>query len=381
MKPLRIIYRKKESDYFMGTKPRVLVAMSGGVDSSLAAALLVEQGYDVIGATMQIWDKDIPEDDAENRGCCSLSAIDDARKVADTIGIPYYVLNFRDLFQETVVEYFIREYGAGKTPNPCIACNRFVKFEGLLQKALALGAEYVATGHYAQIGYDEKQGRHTLSKGVDHTKDQSYALYHLNQNTLKHFLMPLGNYTKVKTRQLAADLKLSVANKPESQEICFVPDDDYKRFLAERSPGALKPGDILDVHGNILGKHQGVPLYTIGQRKGLGIATGTPLYVAELNYEKNQVIVGSNQDVFASELIAGDLNFITMDALKQPITVSAKIRYGLREGMATVTPLDDGQRVHVAFDEPQRAITPGQSVVFYDGDLVIGGGMIIQSIR
>ena len=364
----------------MGTKPRVLVAMSGGVDSSLAAALLVQQGYDVIGATMQIWDKDIPEDDAENRGCCSLSAIDDARRVAEKIGIPYYVLNFREMFQDTVVNYFIREYGAGKTPNPCIACNRFVKFEGLLKKALALGAQYVATGHYARIAYNEELGRHTLSKGVDCTKDQSYALYHLNQDSLKHFLMPLGDYTKVKTRELAAEFGLSVANKPESQEICFVPNDDYKSFLADKSPGALKPGNIVDTQGNILGKHQGLPLYTIGQRKGLGIAAGKPLYVVELDYDKNLVVVGSDRDVFATELIAGDLNFITIDKLEQPMTVSAKIRYGMREGIAVVTPLADGM-VNVKFSEPQRAISPGQSVVFYDGDMVIGGGIILKSVR
>ena len=379
MKPLRTIYRKKESDFFMGTKPRVLVAMSGGVDSSLAAALLVEQGYDVIGATMQIWDKDVREDDAENRGCCSLRAVDDARRVAEKIGIPYYVLNFRDMFKKTVIDYFIHEYGAGKTPNPCIACNRFVKFEGLLQKALALGAEYVATGHYARINYDEKLGKYTLSKGIDQTKDQSYALYHLNQDTLKHFLMPLGDYTKVRTRELAAEFGLSVANKPESQEICFVPNDDYKSFLTEKSPNALKSGDIVDMQGNILGKHQGLPLYTIGQRKGLGIATGKPLYVVELNYEGNQVVVGSDQDVFGSELIATDLNFITIDTLEEAMTVSAKIRYGSREGIAIVTPLGGGM-VNVKFNEPQRAITPGQSVVFYDGDMVIGGGIIIKSV-
>ncbi len=364
----------------MGTKAKVLVAMSGGVDSSLAAALLVEQGYDVIGATMQIWDKDIPEDDAENRGCCSLSAIDDARRVAEKIGIPYYVLNFRDMFQETVVGYFIREYGNGKTPNPCIACNRYVKFEGLLQKALALGAQYVATGHYARIAYNETLGRHTLSKGIDHTKDQSYALYHLNQNTLKHFLMPLGGYTKVRTRELAREYGLSVANKPESQEICFVPNDDYKSFLAEKSPKALRPGNLVDTNGKILGKHQGLPLYTVGQRKGLGIATGVPLYVVELDYEGNRVVVGNNQDVFAKELIAEDLNFITMDSLAHTITASTKIRYGAKEGVATIVPLEGG-KVKVSFAEPQRAISPGQSVVFYDGDMVIGGGIITQSIR
>jgi len=284
------------------------------------------------------------------------------------------------MFQETVVGYFIREYSNGKTPNPCIACNRYVKFEGLLQKALALGAQYVATGHYARIAYDDKLGRHTLSKGIDHTKDQSYALYHLNQNTLKHFLMPLGGYTKVRTRELAREYGLSVANKPESQEICFVPNDDYKSFLAEKSPNALKPGNMVDIHGNVLGKHQGLPLYTIGQRKGLGIATGVPLYVVELDYAGNRVVVGNDQDVFASELIADDLNFITMDTLTQPITASTKIRYGSKEGMANITPLEGG-KVHVRFSEPQRAITPGQSVVFYDGDLVIGGGIIKQSIR
>ncbi|SFL81609.1 tRNA 2-thiouridine(34) synthase MnmA [Pelosinus propionicus] len=363
----------------MSTKPRVLVAMSGGVDSSLTAALLVQQGYDVIGATMQIWDKDVPENDAENRGCCSLSAVDDARRVADKIGIPYYVLNFREMFESTVIDYFVAEYGAGKTPNPCIACNRYVKFEGLLQKALALGAEYVATGHYARIGYDDHLGRHTLSKGIDHTKDQSYALYHLNQNTLKHFLMPLGDYTKVRTRELAAEFGLSVANKPESQEICFVPDDDYKGFLADKSPDSLRPGNIIDIHGKIVGQHQGLPLYTVGQRKGLGLATGQPLYVVKLDFDNNQIIVGSNEDVFSSELIAEDLNFIAIDHLEAPITVSAKIRYGSREGVAVVSPLPEG-RVHVKFREPQRAITPGQSVVFYDGDMVIGGGIIKNSI-
>ena len=364
----------------MADKPRVLVAMSGGVDSSLTAALLVHQGYDVIGATMQIWEKDQAADDPDSRGCCSLSAVDDARRVADKIGIPYYVLNFRDMFQETVVNYFMSEYSAGRTPNPCIACNRYVKFEGLLNKALALGAQYVATGHYAQIMYDESRKRYILCKGTDPAKDQSYALYHLNQHTLSHFLMPLGKFSKVETRKMAKELGLSVADKPDSQEICFVPNDDYKAFLKNRIPEALHPGNIVDLAGNILGRHQGVQLYTVGQRKGLGLAAGKPLYVIALDAERNEVVIGSNEDVFASELIAADLNFITVDALEQPLVVEAKIRYSAIPAQALVTPLGNGQ-VHVKFTTPQRAITPGQSVVFYQDDIVVGGGMITKTLK
>jgi len=360
----------------MTAKTRVVVAMSGGVDSSLTAALLVRQGYDVIGATMQIWDTE-REDTPEDRGCCSLAAVDDARRVADTLGIPYYVLNFREMFQQTVVDYFIAEYAAGRTPNPCIACNRYVKFEGLLNKAMALGAEYVATGHYARITYDDNRARYLLRKGIDSAKDQSYALYHLNQQTLRHFLMPLGDFTKVETRQMAREFGLAVAEKPDSQEICFVPDDDYKAFLEEKAPESLRPGEIVDTQGRILGRHRGLPLYTVGQRKGLGLASGTPLYVVALDSDSNRLVVGGAGDVFASELIADDLNFITMDRLAEPITASAKIRYSAREAEALITPLEGG-KVRVSFSEPQRAVTPGQSVVFYDGDIVLGGGIIAK---
>lgn len=355
----------------------VVVGMSGGVDSSLTAALLKEQGYDVIGVTMRLADES--RDFAENdRGCCSLSAVDDARRVCEMIGIPHYTMDFKDLFREKVIDNFLDEYAHGRTPNPCIACNRYVKFEGLLARAMEIGAEYVATGHYARIEQDAT-GRYLLKKGIDPQKDQAYALYHLNQHSLAHFLMPLGGQTKVETRALAEKLGLPVAHKPDSQEICFVPEDDYKAYLREHAADCLVPGDIVDMEGHVLGHHAGVPLYTIGQRKGLGIAAEHPLYVVRLDMEKHQVVVGGADDVFARGLIAGDLNWIAIDELTAPMDVTVKVRYGKKEGRATIAPLA-GSRVRVTFAEPQRAVTPGQSAVFYDGDIVIGGGIIEQAV-
>lgn len=350
--------------------------MSGGVDSSLTAALLVRAGYEVIGVTMRLSDEGR---EADERGCCTLRAADDARSVAELLGITHYVMNFKTLFQEAVVDYFIGEYTQGRTPNPCIACNRRVKFEGLLQRALALDAPLVATGHYARIKR-RADGRYLLKKGVDTTKDQSYVLYHLNQTTLAHFLMPLGAYTKEETRRLAAELGLPVADKPESQEICFVPNDDYKAYLKKHAPEALCPGEIVDRAGKVLGRHEGVPLYTIGQRRGLGIAAPRPLYVTDIDRGRNRVIVGEREAVFSGALIARDLNWIAVDAPDVPLVVQAKVRYGAKEGRATVYPLKDGA-VKVVFEEPQRAVTPGQSVVFYDGDSVVGGGIIQRSTR
>lgn len=362
------------------TKPKVVVGMSGGVDSSMAAALLQEEGYDVIGITLQIWEATGPEVEG---GCCSNSAIDDARRVAFILGIPHYVMNFRSYFEETVVDYFTQSYLAGQTPNPCLACNKHVKFGEMLRKARGLGAEYIATGHYAQVLRDPESERFLLTQSADPRKDQTYALYMLTQDQLAHTLFPLADYPKDQIRKMANERGLGVGNKPDSQEICFVPDDNYASFVQERSPGLIKPGQFVDLSGNYLGRHQGIIHYTVGQRKGLGVTFGKPMFVVGLNPQTNEVVLGENSDVFTDTLWAIDLNWISIPYLKEPLKVKAKIRYNSSGAQATIYPGKTGadQEVMVRFDEPQRAVTPGQAVVFYQGNIVVGGGTIISDPR
>jgi len=357
------------------SSPTVVVAMSGGVDSSVAAAILVEQGYNVIGVTMQIWPIKSDIEREFSRTCCSLSAITDARTVAHKLGIPHYLMNFREVFEETVIHDFVEEYRRGRTPNPCIRCNRFVKFDSLLRKARALGAEYVATGHYARIVYDDAKARWLLKRGIDCSKDQSYALYAMTQDQLAHVLMPLGSLTKAETRRLAAKLGLAVASKPDSQEICFVDQRNYPKFLQEVAPEVLKPGPIVDTKGNVVGEHKGIAFYTIGQRRRIGIAKGQPMYVVRIDAESNTIVIGQEEDLYASTLVATDFNLISYAELPGEIAVTAKIRYNTKDSPALLSPLANNQAM-VKFRSPQRAITPGQAVVCYEGEDVVGGGTI-----
>ena len=359
---------------------RVMIGMSGGVDSSVAAYLLKEQWYEVIGVTMKLLQDNEEYDLIENEGgCCSLEAVEDARAVADKLGIPFYVFNFKEVFKEKVIDYFIDEYLQGRTPNPCIACNKHIKFDDLYRRAMALGCDYVATGHYAKIEKDEETGRYQLVKSVTDKKDQTYALYNLTQEQLEHTLLPIGNYEKEKVREMAKELGLEVHNKPDSQEICFVKDNDYANYVKRHANQDIKEGNFVDTKGNILGRHKGIVFYTIGQRKGLGIAFGKPMFVLDINPETNEVILGSNDDLFSNELIAKDVNLITVDEITEPIRVEAKIRYSARPAAATV--YNNGKdSIRIVFDEPQRAITKGQSVVMYQGDKVVGGGIIDKSL-
>lgn len=359
------------------SKKKVMLGMSGGVDSSVAAALLLEQGYDVIGVTMQIWPDKNKNTDCQERTCCSDSAVYDARMVAEKLGIPFYVLNFKDNFKENVIDYFNSEYFKGRTPNPCIACNKFIKFGKMLDKATSMGVDYISTGHYARIKYNSNNGKYILYKSLAKNKDQTYVLYNLTQNQLSKTLFPLGEYSKDKVREKAKELGLSVSSKPDSQEICFVDDNDYGRYVYENTNREVVPGDFIDLAGKKLGQHKGIIHYTIGQRKGLGITFGKPMFVCGIDSIKNTVTLGEEADVFSDTLIASDLNFISIDNLSNTMKIKAKIRYSASEADAIIKPLDNTS-VEVKFNEPQRAITPGQSVVFYDDDDVVGGGIIIK---
>ena len=362
---------------------KVVVGMSGGVDSSVAAYLLKEQGYDVIGVTMQIWqDEDICSME-EKGGCCGLSAVEDARRVSATLNIPFYVMNFKKEFKDNVIDYFVSEYLNARTPNPCIACNRFVKWESLLARSLEIGASYIATGHYAKVDKLDN-GRYTIRKSVTRDKDQTYALYNLTQYQLKHTLMPVGAYSKDEIRTIANEIKLPVANKADSQEICFVSDNNYAGFISDylkekgedKDVKALTPGNFVDVSGNVLGQHKGIVNYTIGQRKGLNLSLGQPAFVLELRPETNEVVIGKSDDVFSDELYANQLNFMAIEDLEGEMEVEAKIRYSHKGSKALIKRLDKDQ-IMCKFYEPQRAITPGQAVVFYKDDYIVGGGTII----
>jgi tRNA-specific 2-thiouridylase len=352
---------------------RVVVGMSGGVDSSVAAAILKDQGYQVIGVTMQVW----PSDESTSiGGCCGINEIADAQRVAQQLEIPHYVMNFRDVFARKVIAEFCREYSRGRTPNPCIRCNQYIKFGTLLDQARGLEADFVATGHYARV--EKASGRYILKKGIDSAKDQSYVLYTMTQDQLEHTLMPLGPLTKKRVRQIARDLELPVAEKSESQEICFIPDNDYSKFVEEYMPQVSKAGPVMDRKGNVLGEHSGIAHYTVGQRRGLGIPAKAPFYVIAIDLKRNAVIVGSKDEIYSDALVATDLNWIASEKPEQPVAVEAKIRYLHKGAKASVIPLSDG-RVRVEFEQPQMAITPGQAVVFYQGEMVVGGGTIEET--
>lgn len=354
---------------------KVVVGMSGGVDSSVAAYLLKEQGYDVIGVTMQIWQDEDHFVQEENGGCCGLSAVDDARRVAERLEIPYYVMNFKQEFRENVMDYFTAEYLRGRTPNPCIACNRYVKWESLLRRSLEIGADYIATGHYARVE-QLANGRYAIKNSVTAAKDQTYALFNLTQEQLAHTLMPVGAYTKDEIRAMAEDIGLMVAHKKDSQEICFIPDNDYAGFIDRECGGKVPPpGNFVSVDGEVLGRHKGITHYTVGQRKGLGIALGHPVFVTEIRPDTNEVVLGENEDVFTDKLYADHLNFMSLPDIQDEVLLKAKIRYSHAGSMCRVKRTGEDE-ICCEFLEPVRAVTPGQAVVLYDGDYVAGGGII-----
>lgn len=348
---------------------RIVVAMSGGVDSSVAALLLKEQGYQVIGVTLHIWDSN---DSAKS--CCGLKAITDAQRVCAKLEIPFYTIDTKQEFEQWVIRDFCDEYPKGRTPNPCIRCNQFIKFDFLLSKAKELGAEKIATGHYAQVQYDQNHQRWLLGKGIDQKKDQSYVLYAMNQEQLSKTLLPLGKLKKTEVREIAKKLDLIVADKPDSQEICFIPDNNYAKFLMKNRNYQAQPGQILNMQGKVIGKHPGIIYYTIGQRRRIGIAHKEPLYVTKIDPIKNEITVGTEDEVYQTKFTVTDLNFISIDKLTEPQNCQTKIRYTHLPAESQIKPVQN--RVEVEFSHGQWAVTPGQAAVFYDNDIVIGGGII-----
>ena len=362
----------------MSAEKKALIAMSGGVDSSVAASLMIDAGYECMGITMKLYAGEDVEIKCE-KSCCSIDDVNDARNVAASLNMAYYVMNFKDQFEEKVIKKFADTYINGGTPNPCIDCNRYLKFDKLMDKMKELGYDYVVTGHYARIEYDENKKRYILKKGLDETKDQSYVLYNLTQEQLAHTKFPLGDYRKTRIREIAEGKGFINARKHDSQDICFVPDGDYATFIEKFCGKKFEEGNFVDKEGHVLGCHKGIIRYTIGQRKGLGVTAKEPLYVCGKDIEKNEVILGSNEDVFGKELYAEDMNWISIEKPEEPLRCKVRIRYKQKEDWATVYPESEG-KVRIEFENPQRGITKGQAVVLYDEDVVLGGGIIMTDV-